>query len=202
MKKLILAGCLSLLSAQVALAESSAPASVAVATSTDVIAPNDRASTTSIEQLMTITQSEKMMDTVKTQSHTLWKQMIQQMIDQKQINPQRQDDMALFLNKLEPKFVTIMDQNMSWDKLKPLLIQIYQDSFTQKEIDDQIAFYNTPSGQSMIQKMPIVMQRSMTVMQQQYAPMMQQMAVAIEETINETSDDKKSTTKSKTTKTP
>ncbi len=200
MKRLILTGCASLFLTHAAVAEPTLPdtAQTSAATNTIVIAPVDKPTTASIEQLMKITQSEKMMDAIKMQSHGIWKQIVQEMIDQKQIDPKKREEMDQFLSRLEPKFNKIMDEQMSWEKLKPAMVQVYQDSFTQKEIDDQIAFYNTPSGQSMIQKMPVVIQRSMTIMQQQYAPMMRQMEIAVEETTAEMKAEKKKAAAAKT----
>ena len=43
------------------------------------------------------------------------------------------------------------------------MIKIYAEEFTQEEVDGMIQLYKTPVGQSTIDKMPIVMQKSMQV---------------------------------------
>jgi hypothetical protein len=43
---------------------------------------------------------------------------------------------------------------MSYQSLKPDLVQIYAETFTKKELDEITAFYSTPTGQKAIAKIP------------------------------------------------
>ena len=52
---------------------------------------------------------------------------------------------------------------MTWSDLEPAMVKIYQDNFTQEDINGLIAFYKTPLGKTTIEKMPLVMQQSMAV---------------------------------------
>ena len=49
---------------------------------------------------------------------------------------------------------------MSWDVLEPEYMRVYLDVFTEAELRDQIAFYETPAGQNMVEKMPALMLRT------------------------------------------
>ena len=62
---------------------------------------------------------------------------------------------------------------LDWGKLEPMYVRIYQKSLTQQDVDGMVAFYQTPSGQALINKMPLVMENTMTEMQQMMQPMMQ-----------------------------
>jgi hypothetical protein len=66
-------------------------------------------------------------------------------------------------------------EELAWNKLEPLYVRVYQKSFTQDEVTGMIAFYKTPAGQAMINKMPTVMQNTMAEMQAMMAPMMQRL---------------------------
>ncbi|WP_297985406.1 DUF2059 domain-containing protein [uncultured Chryseobacterium sp.] len=57
-------------------------------------------------------------------------------------------------------------KEMKPEDIENMIIPIYEKHFTEKEIDDFIAFYNTPSGKKMIEKMPIVFQESQAVGQE------------------------------------
>nr|WP_276510032.1 DUF2059 domain-containing protein [Niveibacterium umoris] len=46
-----------------------------------------------------------------------------------------------------------------------MFLDIYQKTFTQKEVDGMLSFYKSPAGQAVIKKMPQVMQASMQIMQ-------------------------------------
>jgi len=69
--------------------------------------------------------------------------------------------------------------------MRPLYIQIYQETFTQEEIDGLIAFYKSPAGVAFVDKMPVVMQRSMSIMQSRIAPMMEKMKAAMQQAADE-----------------
>lgn len=56
-----------------------------------------------------------------------------------------------------------MAKGLTWSDLEPAMVKIYQDNFTQEDINGLIAFYKTPPGKTTIEKMPVVMQQSMAV---------------------------------------
>jgi len=89
------------------------------------------------------------------------------------------------LDAVPAKFSAVIRQEMSWSKMRPLYVQIYQESFSQEEIDGLIAFYRSPAGQAFVAKMPVVMQKSMQLMQTQMGPMMVRMKTAMEEAVAE-----------------
>lgn len=58
----------------------------------------------------------------------------------------------------------IMDQ-LSWENFEPAVMDIYQNHFTESEIKAMVEFYRSDEGQSILEKMPIVMQESMQMSQ-------------------------------------
>ncbi len=43
---------------------------------------------------------------------------------------------------------------MTWDKMRPMCVSIYAETFTPEELQGLIAFYKTPVGQKWIEKHP------------------------------------------------
>jgi uncharacterized protein len=85
------------------------------------------------------------------------------------------------------KVKALLKEMLDWNKLEAIYVRVYQKSFTQTEIDSLIAMYQTPGGQTLLNKMPLVMQNTMGEMQQLMQPMMerlrqkqQQIAAAIQ----------------------
>jgi hypothetical protein len=78
-----------------------------------------------------------------------------------------------------------MREELSWEKLEPMYLEIYRKSFNQEEVDGILAFYKTPAGAAMIKKMPLVLQESMVAVQKNMGPMMARMQKAIEEALAE-----------------
>lgn len=54
---------------------------------------------------------------------------------------------------------------MSWEKIGPIYRNVYRKLFTAEEIDAMIAFYGSPAGRSILQKMPKAMELAMEDMQ-------------------------------------
>ena len=69
--------------------------------------------------------------------------------------------------------------------MRPMFVQIYQESYTQEEVDGLVAFYQSPIGVAYIEKMPIVMQKSMTLVQTRMGPMMEKMQAALKQAMEE-----------------
>jgi hypothetical protein len=47
-----------------------------------------------------------------------------------------------------------MNQEMSWDKLKPRLQALYDETFSEEEITSILDFYHSPAGKALLDKMP------------------------------------------------
>ncbi|TJZ73208.1 DUF2059 domain-containing protein [Chitiniphilus eburneus] len=69
--------------------------------------------------------------------------------------------------------------------LKPDYIKLYRDTFTQEEIDGLIAFYKTPAGQALVDKMPLVLQNISGILQSRLVPMMGKVATVVREATEE-----------------
>lgn len=123
----------------------------------------------SIKQLLEVGQAHKLVDTIMAQVDGYMKTAIQQATQGQQISPQIQKDIDKRISEMMSAFKEILD----WNKLEPMYVRIYQKSFTQGEVDGMIAFYKTPAGQAVINKMPVVMQNTMNEVQQMMAPAMQ-----------------------------
>lgn len=94
-------------------------------------------------------------------------------------------DLAIdrFLQKIRAEF--------NWPSLKSLFIPIYQETFNQQEVDDLIAFYQTPSGQAFAKKTPLIAQRSSLLMQQQEQILKPKIERAAEQLVKEINDIKR-----------
>ena len=80
------------------------------------------------------------------------RQMMQQMLAGKPVSPEQQR----FLDAMPSKFVALMRQEFNWATMKPRYVTLYTESFEQDEVDGLIAFYQCPTGQAFLSKMPAV----------------------------------------------
>ena len=104
-----------------------------------------------------------------TQVDALMKNAMAQATQGQQMSPSEQKEVEAF----EADFTGEMKKALDWSKLEPMYIRVYQKSFSQQEVDGMIAFYKTPTGQALLDKMPLVMQNTIAEVQQMMQPMMQ-----------------------------
>lgn len=134
-------------------------------------AADTKPSDASLKELLTLTDSSKMIDGMWAQLDGTMKGMIAQSTQGQQLNEKQQAAIATF----QSKYVALMREELSWSKMEPLFIRIYRNSLSQEEIDGMIAFYKTPAGQAVVKKMPTLMQQIMAEMPAMIGPLMQKM---------------------------
>lgn len=106
-----------------------------------------------LNELLSVMKMDSMIDQMYAQIEG----MMQNMSAQMGVQPSEQEIFDDYHNEM----VAIMKEDMSWAKLEPMIVDIYSRNFSEKEIDDLLVFYKTETGQSLLAKMPIVMQESM-----------------------------------------
>ena len=93
-------------------------------------------------------EAEKLLDMVGTQE--VMEQSMSQMLDiQLQQNPA--------LAPYKGVMMEFLNENMSYESLKPELIRMYSEEFTSSELREINAFYSTDVGKKSIEKMPTLM---------------------------------------------
>jgi hypothetical protein len=56
-----------------------------------------------------------------------------------------------------------LTNDIKWEELKPLLVNLYIQEFSEKELTELIAFYQSPIGKKMVEKQPLLMQKASQV---------------------------------------
>lgn len=134
-------------------------------------------STASIEELLTISNSESMMTSMYSMMEDSMRKGVEQATAGRTLTPEQQR----IADRIPARLMVVMREEMSWAKLKPMFVQVYQETLTQEDVDGLVAFYRTPAGRTMIDKMPAVMQRSSTIMQAQLPDLIAKLQAAMAE---------------------
>ena len=74
------------------------------------------------------------------------------------------DEKPIF-DKYYADMTEVLKTKMSWQKMQPMMVNLYDKQFSEQEISDMLDFYKTESGQAILKKMPQVMQQSMQMSQ-------------------------------------
>ena len=98
-----------------------------------------------VEELLVLMNVDSIIDNIYSQIY----QMMQDMAQQLGVKPSERE----LFDKYAAKLVSIMKNEMNWEKMKGPMIDLYLKHYTDKEIQDMSVFYKSESGQSMIKKM-------------------------------------------------
>ena len=129
-------------------------------------------SSASIEQLIDITDSKQQYEQELQYSEQSYNDMMQQLIDS-QKNYLAKKDQEKF-KTLQKEMLALMMKESQWEHIKPTKIQIFQEVYTQEEVNSMIGYYKTPIGRSILKKMPLVTEKNNAFLQQQMEKFMPQ----------------------------
>ena len=127
------------------------------------------------EKLINLTNMDKMMEQTKQQIL----QMESRMIGQFDVPEEKQGEALAFQKKLTEKTFEIM----KFDDLHKDYAALFAEVYTLEELKGLVAFYESPLGQSMIEKQPVVIQKAMQISQKRMAtliPEIKKMSEAFE----------------------
>jgi len=81
----------------------------------------------------------------------------------------------------EPQMRAFFNKYMSWASLKEDMVKIYMDEFSEEELKELLAFYQTPVGRKTIQKMPSLLAKGAELGQQRVQQHLPELQQAIQE---------------------
>jgi hypothetical protein len=111
----------------------------------------------SVEELLALSKADAALDAAYGQMDQLFVNMGKQL----GVKPEEQE----MFDKFMLKMASLMKEEMSWDKMKGPMIEIYLKHYTEKEVQDMITFYKSESGRSMISKQADVAKDTMMLSQ-------------------------------------
>lgn len=139
------------------------------------------ASVESVETLLHLSRAEASMEASYAGVEQLMRTSMSGITQGKPLSAEQQR----VLDAAPAKFTAVMREEMSWAKLKPHFVKLYAETFDQAEIDGLIAFYRSPAGQAFIDKMPVVVQKSMAMTQTLMQSLMPKMQAAMQQAMQE-----------------
>lgn len=149
MKAIVVGLVTALLAAQVTLAADTAA-------STDT-----RASEASVRELFRTMNTRGIIDSARAQTESSSGAMLGAALTGRQLNEQQRQ----ILRDGQQQIMALVSEQLDWNTLEPLMVEVYRDHFTQQEIDQMLKFYRSPAGQMVIAKLPAATQDMMQKIQ-------------------------------------
>ena len=135
------------------------------------------ASDKALKELLEVTQTQKMLEGMRSQFDALMSNAVQQHLKGHTPNARQQ----AAIDTMRQKTGAIVKASLAWEKFEPMYLRIYRDSFSEEEVAGMLAFYRSPAGQSVIHKMPVLMQKTMGEVQSMMSESAPQMQKLMEE---------------------
>lgn len=106
-----------------------------------------------IEEMLTVTGVKPtLLKTMEQGQERIKVYAEQQAHTQRPVPKERETDMHQITDAYISVMSSIAESQLTWDKLKPALLQYCADTFTDKQMDSIIAFYESPAGKAMLEK--------------------------------------------------
>jgi len=138
---------------------------VLLAFSIPAFSQSPSASEASIRELLAVTDARNLVEGLWGQIEDLMEKAMKDAVGDKPVSAKQEEIMA----EMRKESVALLREEMSWEKLEPMYIRMYAQTFTQAELDGMIEFYKSDAGRAMTAKMPkltqVVMQDVMQIMQ-------------------------------------
>ncbi|OLU27406.1 hypothetical protein BVH03_14415 [Pseudomonas sp. PA15(2017)] len=90
---------------------------------------------------------------------------VQQMFAQRFAETKAPESKKAVLESYQAKANAELDKAVGWDKLKPDMVKLYTSNFSEQELKDLIAFYESPLGQKVLKQMPALTAQSAQITQ-------------------------------------
>lgn len=130
-----------------------------------------QASQAQVDRLLEVMRAQETVDVMLPQVQASQQQMVAQLTAGQEMSEADRAKLDAVIAKSNERIA----ETLSWERLEPLYRDIYAKTFTGEDMDAMIEFYGSPAGQKLLDKMPQLMQNTMTAVQQLIVPMLQQL---------------------------
>ena len=149
--------------------------------SATAIAADTPPSDASLPELLEGTEARKLVDNAVLQMDQLSEKTARDAVAGQALTAENQQA----VRNLRQKLTTIFREELSWEKLEPMYLDIYRSSLTQDEVNGMLEFYKSDVGRAMTRKMPDIMQASVVEVQKRIPAMLKRMEEARNEFVVE-----------------
>jgi len=147
---------------------------------------DDASHRAAIQEMLALSNVDKIMEPMFAQVENIMEQQFYSM--------NVSEDQKPILKKYTQKIIDLMKAELSWDKLQNDFVEIYAKVYTEAEIKEIVAFYKSPTGRKVLDKMPQLMQESITISQKNMEKILPRMEAISQEMAAEIRElDKKKT---------
>jgi hypothetical protein len=121
-----------------------------------------------VDQLLELTHAQALLESMRAQVAGTQRKMLDQMLQGQPLSDAERRRLDRMLDAMDGRLRAVL----SWETMRPIYLRVYKSTFEAQDLDAMIAFYRTPSGQRLIDRMPLLLQNIMGEMNGMLAPLM------------------------------
>ncbi|WP_140725087.1 DUF2059 domain-containing protein [Pseudomonas sp. Hp2] len=134
-----------------------------------------------VNRLLSASRAQNMLDTMLPQIEAMQQQQFDQLAAQHPLTAEQKDKLA----RIQARTRETLRQALSWSQMRPMYVDLYKKSFSREDVLAMAEFYESPAGQSLLDKTPALMQNLMVAIQQKMMPLFADLQRDLEAIANE-----------------
>ncbi|KRG64094.1 hypothetical protein ABB26_09460 [Stenotrophomonas humi] len=134
-----------------------------------------------INRLLAASRAQNMLDAMLPQMEAMQTQQFSQLTREQSFTPEQKQH----LQRIQQRTSQTLREALSWSQLRPMYVDLYKQSFTKEDVLAMAEFYESPAGQSLLDKTPALMQNLMVAIQQKMNPLLADLQKDLEQIVNE-----------------
>jgi uncharacterized protein len=108
-----------------------------------------------VRQVLAAAHLDTILDTYSAQIETSMRASMQRELAGQTLNP----DQSAIMNRMQDQVVALMREQMDWKRMEPQIIELYRNTFSQREVNGMLGWYTSPTGKAVVAKLPVVTQQ-------------------------------------------
>lgn len=136
-------------------------------------AADTTASVASIREAFALIKPERMVDSLKADFGRMFEESFKEGAHTGTFTAEQQK----VIDDFRDQVTAVMMEELDWTKIEPVVIDAYAHTFSQREVDAMTAFYRTPEGGAILEKMPQLTVQTSLLMQQRMRDLLPRLQV-------------------------
>lgn len=120
-----------------------------------------------VNRLLSASRAQNMLDSMLPQIEAMQRQQFAQLTAQRPLDAAQQQK----VQQIQERTQATVRKALSWQEMRPLYVTLYKQSFSKQDVLAMAEFYESPAGQSLLDKTPQLMQNLMVAIQQKMVPL-------------------------------
>jgi hypothetical protein len=121
-----------------------------------------------VNRLLAASRAQTLLDSMLPQLEQMQREQFAQITAQHRLDATQQAQ----LQKVQARTQQTLTQAMAWSQMRPMYVDLYKRTFSREDVLAMAEFYESPAGQSLLDKTPLLMRNVMGAIQQKMTPLM------------------------------